>query len=155
MNVCNMSQNNLSIQNEMTAFDRKRRDFFDQLSDEEQKKFSPFLMIRWGSSVQGSRELEEYYVIATNQRLNRHFFSINTTRHKKLQWLMATSVSPDLGPHRHTWIAPYKRDKTQSARMRALARIRPDLDDPELAVLAQITTDREIKEYQRRMGEDV
>ena len=145
----------LNIQSEMSAFDRKDRKFYDDLTEEEQRKFSPFLMIRWGSAVEGARELQEYYVIATNERLNRHFFSINTARHKKMQWLMATSVSPDLGPHRHTWIAPHKRDKTQSARIRALARIRPDLDDPELAVLAQITTDREIKEYQRRMGEDV
>jgi hypothetical protein len=105
----------LHIQNEMRAFDRKDRGFYDSLTEEEQRKFSPFLMIRWGSAVEGSRELEEYYVIATNERMNRNFFSINTARHKKLQWLMATSVSPNLGAHRHPWIAPYKRDKALSA----------------------------------------
>lgn len=145
----------LNIQNEMRAFDRKDRGFYDDLTEEEKRKFSPFLMIRWGSAVESSREMEEYYVIATNERLNRHFFSISTARHKRLQWLMATSVSPDLGTHRHPWIAPYKRDKAQSARMRVLAKIRPDLDDPELAVLAQITTDKEIREHNRLMGEDV
>jgi hypothetical protein len=145
----------LNIQSEMRAFDRKDRAFYDELTEEERRKFAPFLMIRWGSAVEGSRELEEYYVIATNERLNRHFFSINTARHKKLQWLMATSVSPDLGTHRHPWIAPYKRDKAQSARIRALAKIRPDLDSRDLAVLAQITTDREIREHNRLLGEDV
>jgi hypothetical protein len=145
----------LNIQTEMQAFDRKDRAFYDSLSEQERKKFSPFLMIRWGSAVQGSRELEEYYVIATNERLNRHFFSINTTRHKKLQWLMATSVSPDLGTQRHNWIAPYKRDKTQSTKRRDLARIRPDLDDQELDVLVKITTNQEIREHNRLMGEDV
>lgn len=145
----------LNIQSEMRAFDKKDRAFYDDLTDEEKKKFSPFLMIRWGSSVQGSRELEEYYVIATNERLNRHFFSINTARHKRLQWLMASSVSPDLGAQRHVWIAPYKRDKIQSAKLRTLARIRPDLDDPELEVLAQITTDQEIRDHIRSLGEDV
>ena len=139
----------------MRAFDRKDRGFYDSLTEEEQRKFAPFLMIRWGSAVEGSRELEEYYVIATNERLNRHFFSINTARHKKLQWLMATSVSPDLGAHRHPWIAPYKRDKQQSTKRRALAKIYPDINDRDLDVLVQITTDQEIKEYHKNMGEDV
>jgi hypothetical protein len=143
----------LHIQNEMRAFDRKDRAFYDELTEEEQRKFAPFLMIRWGSAVEGSRELEEYYVIATNERLNRHFFSINTTRHKKLQWLMATSVSPDLGAHRHPWIPPHKRDKAQSAKRRAIARIRPDLDDAELDVLVSITTQKEIDQYLQQMGD--
>jgi len=145
----------LHIQNEMRAFDRKDRGFYDSLTEEEQRKFAPFLMIRWGSAVEGSRELEEYYVIATNERLNRHFFSINTARHKKLQWLMATSVSPNLGVHRHPWIAPHKRDKQQSTKRRALAKIYPDINDRDLDVLVQITTDQEIKEYHKNMGEDV
>ena len=145
----------LHIQNEMRAFDRKDRGFYDSLTEEEQRKFAPFLMIRWGSAVEASREMEEYYVTATNERLNRHFFSINTARHKKLQWLMATSVSPDLGTHRHPWIPPYKRDKAHGTKRRALAKMYPDINDRDLDVLAQITTDREIKEYQKNMGEDV
>lgn len=143
----------LHIQNEMRAFDRKDRGFYDSLTEEEQRKFAPFLMIRWGSAVEGSRELEEYYVIATNERMNRNFFSINTARHKKLQWLMATSVSPNLGAHRHPWIAPYKRDKAQSAKRRAIARIRPDLDDADLDVLVSITTQKEIDQYLQQMGD--
>ena len=69
----------LNIANEMREFDLKNRDFYNDLTDEERKKFSNFLMIRWGSSVQGSRDLQEFYVISTNERLNKHFFSINKT----------------------------------------------------------------------------
>jgi hypothetical protein len=46
----------LSIHNEMAVFDRKERDFYDNLTPEERKKFSNFLMIRWGSCIQGSGE---------------------------------------------------------------------------------------------------
>jgi hypothetical protein len=46
----------LSIANEMTQFDRKNREFYNELTDEERKRFSNYLMIRWGSAVQGSRE---------------------------------------------------------------------------------------------------
>jgi len=73
----------LSIANEMKMFDHKVRDFYDELSEDERKKFAPFLMIRWGSAVEGSRDLQEFYVISTNERLNKNFFNINSTRHRK------------------------------------------------------------------------
>ena len=41
----------LSIGNEMRQFDLKNRKFYDELTEEERKKFSPYLMIRWGSAV--------------------------------------------------------------------------------------------------------
>lgn len=144
----------LNIRTEMAAFDHKHRDFWNDLTDEERRKFSPFLMIRWGSSVESNRELQEYYVIATNQLLNRHFFAISTARHKKLQWLMATTVSPDMGTQRHVWIAPYKRNKNQSVKRRALANLYPDLDDRDLDVLAEIVSQQEIDAQARLMGEE-
>jgi hypothetical protein len=64
----------LSIANEMAQFDRKNRQFYDDLTDEERKKFSNYLMIRWGSSVHGIADLQEYYLLSCNQRLNKHFF---------------------------------------------------------------------------------
>ena len=36
----------LSIANEMTQFDRKNREFYNELTDEERRKFSNYLMIR-------------------------------------------------------------------------------------------------------------
>ena len=73
----------LHIQNEMTQFDRKNRAFYDSLTDEEKKKFSNYLMIRWGSSIQGSAELQGYYLQSCNHYFNKRFFDIN--RHPKLQ----------------------------------------------------------------------
>jgi hypothetical protein len=83
----------LSIANEMRMFDHKVRTFYDELTDDERKKFAPFLMIRWGSAVEGSRDLQEFYVISTNERLNKNFFNISSSKHRKLHWLMATTVN--------------------------------------------------------------
>jgi hypothetical protein len=141
----------LTIQNEMSCFDRKDRQFYDSLTDEERKKFSNYLMIRWGSSVTGSRELQEFYVIATNERLNRHFFAVN--RHPKLQWLMATSVSPGMGTHRHQWIAPRKKDKTDSSSVRKrLAELFPAMKMGDIETLSQIITRQELDEHERDHG---
>jgi len=144
----------LSIGNEMAQFDSKNREFFDELTDEEKKKFSPFLMIRYGSSVSGGRELQEFYLIATNERLNKKFFAVNTAQHKKLQWLMATSVSPGLGNFRHNWIAPKKKEPGAGSMRKQLADLFPHLKDDEVDLLAQITTRKEIDTYLRELGQE-
>ena len=142
----------LNIANEMRQFDRKNRSFYDELTAEEKKKFSNYLMIRWGSAVEGSRELQEFYVISCNERLNKHFFDVS--RHPKLQWLMATSVSPDIGTPRHPWIAPKKKEAGLSAKRKALMEIYPDYKDDEIDVMAQITSQKEIDAYHRASGKD-
>ncbi len=136
----------------MRMFDRKVRTFYDDLTSEEKKKFSNYLMIRWGSSVDGSRDLQEFYVIATNERLNKHFFDIG--RHPKLQWLLATTVSPDIGTPRHPWIAPKKKEAGLSAKRKALMEIFPHYKDDEIDVMAEITTQKEIDAYNREAGRD-
>jgi len=144
----------LSIANEMAQFDSKNRKFFDELSEEERKKFSPFLMIRYGSSVSGSRDLQEFYLIATNERLNKQFFAVNTTQHKKLQWLMATTVSPGLGNFRHNWISPKKKETGAGSVRKQLAELFPHYRDDELDLLAQITTRKELDTYLRELGQE-
>ena len=135
----------------MMQFDRKKRDFYNELTDEERKKFSNYLMIRWGSSVQGSRDLQEFYVIATNERLNKHFFAVN--RHPQLQWLMATSVSPGLGTHRHQWIAPKKKDAGSNEVKKQLMELYPNMKQADIEVLALLTDKKELKQHLREHGQ--
>jgi len=143
----------LNIANEMRQLDRKNRAFYDELTPEERKKFSTFLMLRWGSAIEGSRELQEYYVQSTNHYLNRHFFAMS--RHPKLQWLMATAVSPDMGTPRHVWIAPRKKESGASARRRRLQEIFPHYRDDEIEVMMTVVSDRDLDQYDRESGKEV
>lgn len=142
----------LSIANEMACFDRKDRKFYDNLTDEERKKFSNYLMIRWGSSVQGSSELQEYYLIATNERLNKHFFDIN--KHPKLQWLCSTTVSPDMGTYRHNWISNKKKDIASGGITKQLIELFPNLKNDEIELMAKINTKKDIDNYLKELGRD-
>ena len=142
----------LNITNEMRVFDRKDRTFYDNLTAEERKKFSNFLMIRWGSAVEGSRDLQEFYVISCNERFNKHFFDLG--KHPKLQWLLATTVSPDLGTPRHPWIAPKKKEAGLSAKRKALMEIFPTYKSDEIDVMAQIVTQKEIDAYHKSAGQE-
>ena len=143
----------LSIQNEMMCFDRKDRDFYSSLTDEERKKFSNFLMIRWGSSIQGSAELQHYYLQSSNHYVNKHFFAIN--RHPKLQWLCATAVSPGLGTQRHQWIAPKKKEAGASGIRKQIAELFPHLTDDEVELMSKINTKKDIDTYLKQLGQEV
>ena len=143
----------LSISNEMAQFDRKNRDFYSDLTDEEKKKFSNYLMIRYGSSVQGSRDLQEFYLISTNERLNKHFFAIN--RHPKLQWLCATTVSPGMGTVRHNWIAPKKKEPGSNSIKKQLAELYPNMKSDEIDVMAVINTKKELDAYLKQSGQEI
>ena len=142
----------LSIQNEMMCFDRKDRNFYSSLTDEERKKFSNFLMIRWGSSIQGNAELQHYYLQSSNHYVNKHFFAIN--RHPKLQWLCATAVSPGLGTQRHQWIAPKKKEAGASGIQKQIAELFPHLKDDEVELMSKINTKKDIDAYLKQLGQE-
>jgi len=142
----------LNISNEMRQLDAKNRDFYDELTPEERKKFSTFLMVRWGSAVDGSQEIQEYYVQSVNHYLNKHFFTMH--RHPKLQWLMATAASPGMGAIRHNWIAPKKKEAGASAIKKQLRELYPHFKDDEIDLMAALTDKKELAQLQRAHGND-
>jgi hypothetical protein len=142
----------LNIANEMRAFDSKDRDFYNNLTEEERKKFSNFLMIRWGSSVQGSTELQQYYLLSCNENLNKHFFDL--AQYPELQWAAATTVSPGMGNFRHDWIKQKKRDSNNNKVVKFLRQVYTDYKQDELELLAQINDINDIKQLAREHGWD-
>ena len=142
----------LHISNEMRQMDAKNRAFYDDLTPEERKKFSTFLMVRWGSTVGGAQELQEYYVQSVNHYLNKHFFTLS--KHPKLQWLCATAASPGMGALRHNWISPKKKEAGASTKRKALAAMFPHYKEDELDVMMQIVSQKEIDAYHKSAGLD-
>jgi hypothetical protein len=132
----------LDIGYEMAQLDTKNRAFYDELTDEERKKFSTYLMLRWGSAVGGEPILQQYYLQAMNERVNKRFFDLG--KHPKLQWLLLTTVSPNMGKHRHEWMAFVAR-KSKNKRADIIAKLYPEykLDDCEL--MANSIPDAEFK----------
>lgn len=149
-----MAVNNdpLYIGNEMAAFDRKDRSYYDKFTDEEKKKFSTYLMLRYGASVAGSGDLQAYYLMATNERVNKHFFDLG--KHPKLQWLLCTSVSPDMGKQHHYWQAAKKKDGSNNKTVKFLTELFPNLKDDEIELLAEINDKRDIENLARKHGHD-
>jgi hypothetical protein len=147
-------EDKLSIKSEMAAFDRKNREFYDSLTDEEKKKFSPFLMIRYGATVTGNADLQAYYLMSCNERLNKNFFDVNTAQHKKLQWLLATTVSPGMGNQYHQWLAAKKKETGNNKAKKFLRELHPELGEDDIDLLSEINDKDDLKQYAKSLGWD-
>lgn len=119
---------NLNLNSELAALDLKDRQFRQKLTDEERKKFSPYLMMRYSASVEGSVDLQAYYLMATNENVNKNFFELGK-KHDELQWLTCTTVSPGMGKQRHYWHGAPARSKSERYLDRLIARVQEKLPE--------------------------
>lgn len=140
----------LDLKNELAALDGKDRDFYDSLTEDERKKFSAYILLKYGANVDGSRDLQEYYLLSANEQ-NRNFWDLN--RHPKLQWLSVSAISPGVGNMRHYWLKSQKSD-SDNKMLKRLAEIFPDARPDELKILELINTEEDIKQYDQQCGND-
>lgn len=94
----------------LTAIDKKDYGYYDKLTEEQKKKFIPYMLILWVSAVKGNRDLQAYYLQSTEYYSNKYYLNEAIGRHPKLQWLMLCAASPGMGKHMHQWI-PHIKDK--------------------------------------------
>ncbi len=141
----------LSLDRLFAAMDLKRRDFLESLDDDERKEFSAFLSLRYISCVEGSADLQSWYLMAANEYINKHFTVIS--RHPKLQWLLFSSVSPGMGRQRHFWLKGSATSSNNRAR-RFLEELYPHMSDRELDLMVDINTKEDLVEMAKKLGWD-
>lgn len=139
----------LDLPNELRALDNKDRDFYDSLDEEERKKFSAFVLLRFGANVQGDADFQRYYLLSANEQ-NTNFWDIN--RHPKLQWLSLSAISPGLGSQRHYWLKSEKVAK--SKKMQRLSELYPNARQYELEILDAINDDDDLRDHDEQSGQD-
>ena len=125
------------------AMDAKDRDFYDRLDDEQKKEFSGYPTIRYTSSVSGDATLADYYLRSANAHANINLFSVGK-EHKKLQWLLLTTVAPyKLTPRYHEWIKGPVNTKSNTKKINALLQIYPAAKLVDLETMLELMTDKE------------
>ena len=88
----------------LIALDKKDYGYIDRLTEEQQRKFVPYMMTHWMSQIKANSGLQAYYVRSVDYHANQHLFNENVQKHPKLQWLMLCASSPGLGKQFHQWI---------------------------------------------------
>jgi hypothetical protein len=84
--------------------DKKDYGYYDRLTEEQQKKFVPYMMTHWMSAIKGSGAVQGYYLRSVDYHANKHLFNEYVQKHPKLQWYMLCASSPGLGKQFHQWI---------------------------------------------------
>lgn len=144
----------LDIKFEMAALDKKDRAYYDNFAVEDVKKFSTYLMLRWGASVTGSADMQAYYLRSMNEKVNKNFFDINTTLHNKLQWLSCTTVSPGMGQQHHYWLGAKKKETggSNAKIVKFLEGLYPTMKDDEILLLIKLNDKASFKELALQQG---
>lgn len=134
----------------LAAIDRKDYGYYDRLTEEQQRKFSPYMMVRWMSSMKGSSALQQYHVLSVNEFANTHLFSEFVGKHPKLQWLMLCASGLGNGKQFHQFLKANKLDDDDLITF--LSKIYPATKIADLKLLASLITIEELEQYVRDSG---
>jgi len=135
------------------AVDMGLKDLWDASPEEGQKEIKGDLwtLNRYISNVKSSnRELQEHYLLTVNEFYNKHWADI--AKHPKLQWQTLCLCGHESKKTQfHEWL-PLKREKNKKEEF--LAELFPNMKRSDIATLAAISTDKEIKQYCADLGWD-
>lgn len=135
------------------AVDMGIKELWDAATDEGRKEIKGDLwnLNRYISSVKSNnRELQEHYLLTTNEFYNKNWFNIQ--KHPKLCWLTLCLCSHEEKKTQfHEWISLKKQSSPKEV---FLANLFPSMKLSDVEALAAITTKEEIKQYCRDLGWD-
>lgn len=128
----------------IAAIDRKDYNYFDSLTSEQQKKFVPWMLLHWISSVKSNISLQQFHLLSTEAFANKYMFNENINNHPKLQWMMLCAAGLGQGKQFHQWI-PHIKEKVSKLKEKATTKdiqeyynkIYKNLSENELKELSQ------------------
>lgn len=139
----------LDLKKTMKALDLGKLDFYDNLSAEEQKAFSPFLIMKYMSSVQTENPLmQQLHIQGVNDLVNKDFGELS--KHKKLFWMLLCLCGSGTVQF-HPWIAD-KKKTTNNKAINFLAEKFPTLKLSELELMAELNSRADLKAYAVELG---
>lgn len=139
----------LTIKEEMQAIDTKDRAWYDSLTEEEKKKLSIWMLMRYTSNAT-DRAFAEHYLEWTNEVVNVHFNKLR--KHPQLQFQLLQLVGLGRSTF-HPWIAPGKAAKKDKIAT-WVAENYSHLNDDEIEIFLSGHTIESLRELMEEHGLD-
>ena len=145
------------VRKEKIAFvDLNVRAAWDEMTAEQQKslKSEYFILNRYISNVKDNkRETQEHFVLTVNEYFNKNWNDLQ--KHPKLLWVLLCMCSYNKEKtFFHEWIGHKKKASGGGKKLKFLEEIYPNRKRDELEMLAELSTDKEIKDLARKHGMD-
>ena len=131
----------------MLAIDRKNRSWYDNLSDDQKKAFSAWMMMRYASSVQGGNAAS--YLFMVNECVNKNFMDLS--KHPELQWLLFTLCGSGKKEF-HPYIKPPTSRKKKNKVAEWLSEQYPLMKADEINMLMEINDTEDFKMLAQEAG---
>lgn len=146
-----MATAKLDIKRELNAVDRRDYDFYANLSDDEKKAFSPYILMRYTSNVNENADIQEWFVRLTNEYVNKHHWNLSKN-HRELLWKLfaATGIGTSMY---HPYLAAGKKEKTNKIE-KLLAELHPSYKLSDIKLLASMMTNKDKEELFDSLGFD-
>ena len=143
-----MAQTKLPIKDILAAIDMNGKGVWKELTDEERKSVSFWLLNRYVSAINGSRDDQELAVFKVNEYYNKHFNTIGVGKengHQELMWQLLC-MSGAWGKIKfHPYIGFKKKNANNNKAIKLLERIHPNMKQLEVEMLAVMYTTKELK----------
>jgi hypothetical protein len=143
----------IALKEKILAVDLGAKNLWDDIDDDQRKALKSELWIlnRYISNAKTSnREHAEHFVLTVNEYFNKHWFTLQ--KHPKLMWQLLCLCNWDGNKtFYHEWLALGKKTKN-SKRVKLLEDVYPNMKQDELELLAEISTNDELKELARELG---
>jgi len=117
----------------LAAIDRKDYDYYDRLSEEQKRKFNPYMLLIWLSSVKGRDQLVS--LTRANVMANNNMFAERMQDNPKLQWLSLCAASLGKGkqfreylPTLSKSVVDYKKIATLDEVKKYFSKLHPNVD---------------------------
>ena len=150
--------NKLPIKDILGAVDMNAKSVWKELTDEERKQVSFWLLNRYVSAVQGSREEQELAVFKTNEYYNKHFNTIGVGKengHQELMWQLLCMSGAWNKIKFHPYIGFKKKGTNNNSAIKLLEKNYPNMKNNEVELLAGISTKKELKQLAEDHNIDV
>jgi hypothetical protein len=142
----------LDIKRELRAVDQKDYNFYYNLSDEEKKAFSPYILMRYTSNAQiNERDIQEWYVEMTNELVNKNHWQLSKN-HKGLLWKLFAASGTGINVY-HPYLAAGKKEKANKIE-KLLCELNPTMKMDEIKLLASMMDKKDKEELFDKMGFD-
>jgi hypothetical protein len=141
----------LDIKRELNAIDMRDYDFYSKLTPEEKKEFSPFILMRYSSNVQGDTELQEWFLERTNELVNKHHWVLSKN-HKELLWKLFAGCGAGVKTY-HPYLKAGTKEKAVKIE-KLLAELNPAMKLSDIKSWAKMMTKADKEELFDKMGFD-
>lgn len=141
----------LDLKRELAAVDLRNKDFYDKLTDEEKKSFNPYILMRFVSNVDGDADLQEWFVLMTNELVNKNHWTLSKN-HKGLLWKLYAGVGAGVKAF-HPYLAASKAEKVNKLES-LIAELNPTMKMSDVKLLTSLMDKNDIEDLFDKLGYD-